>query len=118
MNAQVLARLSRLAFWAAAAFALVMALIPQPVYIPGDPGDKVLHMLAFATLAMLALIGWPRGSLLRIWLGLVAFGAGIEVLQAIPALNRDAQWLDLLADAGAAGAVLLAGAAWRRLRAR
>jgi hypothetical protein len=46
---------------------------------------------------------------------LSAFGAIIEVLQAIPALNRDSDPIDWLADTAAA-ALVLAGVRWRRSR--
>jgi hypothetical protein len=42
---------------------------------------------------------------LLLWLSL--FGAFIEVVQAIPALHRDSDVLDWLADTAAAGAILL-----------
>lgn len=91
---------------------MVMALLPQPPQIPGEPTDKVLHVIAFAVLAALAAFAYPRGSLLRMLAGLSAFGALIELLQAIPGLNRSAEPLDWVADTIAAAAVLaLAGAA-------
>ena len=94
-----LSRLARLAFWPALIFALVMAVLPKPPQLPGmDLGDKVQHMLAFFTLAVLAGTGWPRASLVKaaLWLSLV--GAGIEVVQAIPVLHRDSDWRDWVAD--------------------
>ncbi len=94
-----------LAFWGAAAFALVMALIPAPPQAP--MGDKSQHMIAFAVLASLASHAYYRAPLMRIGLGLAAFGAMIEILQAIPALNRDASMMDWLADCAAIAVVLL-----------
>jgi hypothetical protein len=98
----------RIAFWLALAFALVMALIPHPPQFPGEPGDKFQHMLAFATLAVLGVLGYPAVNKLRMALGLVVVGAGIEVLQMIPALHRDAEWGDLAADTLAILAMLAA----------
>lgn len=100
-------RIVRWVFFAAAAFALVMALLPQPPSVPLSPGDKVLHMLAFATLGALAAIGWHKTPLLWLFAWLAAFGGFIEAAQAIPMLNRDAQWSDWFADM-AAGLVALA----------
>jgi VanZ family protein len=111
----MLQRLLRIAFWAAALFSLVMASLPRPPRLPGDPGDKVLHMLAFATLAALAAAAYRQTSLLVILLGLSAYGALIELIQLIPALGRDAELVDWLADTVAAGAVLLVAAFVRRL---
>lgn len=99
-------RLLRFAFWAAALFALVMASLPRPPQLPGDPSDKVQHILAFAVLAALAASAYARTALVRIALGLSAFGALIELVQTIPALHRDASWLDWLADTVSAAAVL------------
>jgi hypothetical protein len=92
----------RAVFFAAAAFALVMALLPKPPQVPLQPGDKVMHMLAFATLGVLAAAGWRDRSIAYLFIGLAGFGAFIEIAQAIPALSRDAQWSDWFADMGAA----------------
>ena len=46
-------RFIRLLFWGAALFALIMALDPHPPSFPGEPSDKVEHMIAFAVLAAL-----------------------------------------------------------------
>jgi VanZ family protein len=94
------------AFFICAAYAFVMALLPNPPALPVQPGDKVMHMLAFFTLGALAAAGWRerRAAALFAWLAL--FGASIEVFQAIPALHRDAEWADWLADMAAAAAAL------------
>lgn len=88
-------------FWAAFLFAYAMAVIPSQQAVSLSPSDKVNHMIAFATLALLAGLAWPGLAWWKIAFGLVAFGALIEVTQAIPALHRDASWLDLVADAAA-----------------
>ncbi len=98
---------ARALFWAAAAFAFVMAVLPHPPQIPGEPNDKVQHIVAFATLALLG--SWAYASTrpvkLLAWLSL--FGAAIEIVQLIPALHRDSDVLDWLADTAA----VLVGAA-------
>jgi len=92
-------RLLRPLFWGMAAFALVMAALPQPPSVPMvDVGDKVQHMLAFAALTLVARLAWPRRPIWQLMAWLVLFGAGIELLQAVPALHRDSDWHDLLAD--------------------
>ena len=111
-------RLALILFWSAALFALVMASMKQPVAIPGDPGDKVQHILAFVVLAVLAACAYPRTRLPLILVGLSVFGALIEIIQMIPALNRDASWLDWLADTVAAAFVLCLVFLARRLRRR
>jgi VanZ family protein len=92
----------RRAFVAAALFAFVMATLPKPPELPGDPGDKVQHMLAFFTLGSLAALGWRGRSAWHLLAVLAIFGAAIEVVQMIPALHRDSQLSDWLADMAAA----------------
>jgi hypothetical protein len=57
----------RLLFWLALIFAVVMAELPKPPHTPIDRlGDKFAHMLAFATLAGLAALGFPAANRWRI----------------------------------------------------
>lgn len=105
---------ARLAFWSAAVFALVMALLPQPPNLPFEPSDKFQHGVAFMTLAALATCAYPKISLLRIGVALCLFGAAIEFFQMIPALHRDAQVSDWIADAAAIVATLILVAVLRR----
>lgn len=109
------AAIIRALFWAAAAFAFVMASLPKPPQLPGDPGDKVQHIIAFAVLAVLTRLGWLKVSGWRLLAGLSAFGALIELVQAIPALNRHADWIDWMADTLAAAAVLGLAALVRKM---
>ena len=81
----------RLLFWAGAFFAFVMAVLPQPPELPGAPSDKVQHLLV----------------------GLSLYGAFIELVQAIPALHRDSDIKDWIADTVASGIVLVAVGLWR-----
>lgn len=99
--------LRRLLFWGAAIFAFVMAVLPHPPDVPGEPNDKVQHMAAFATLGVLGAWAYVRAPLLRLLVGLSLFGAFIEMVQAIPALGRDSDVRDWIADTVAAAAVLL-----------
>ena len=101
----------RLLFWAAASFAFVMAVLPQPPEVPGAPSDKVQHIAAFATLGLLGAWAYARTSWLKLAGLLSLFGAAIELLQAIPVLNRDSSGIDWLADTLAAGLVLF-GLKW------
>jgi len=105
----------RLIFWAATTFAFVMAVIPHPPHLPGEPSDKLQHITAFATLGLLGAWAYARVALTRLAIGLSLFGALIEVVQAIPALHRDSDVLDWLADTVACGVVLLL-IRWRRSR--
>ena len=106
-------RSARSIFWAAACFAFAMAVLPHPPEVPGHPSDKVQHIAAFATLALLGSVAYPRAALTKLLLWLSLFGAFIEVVQAIPALHRDSDVLDWLADTAAVGAVLLLVRWWQ-----
>ena len=106
----------RAALWAAAAFALVMALLPHPVRLPSDPSDKVQHIIAFLTLGALARMAYVNASGWALVAGLSLFGAVIELLQGIPALNRDSDAIDWLADTLAAGVAIVATSRVRRAR--
>jgi VanZ family protein len=80
-------------------FTLTMAFLPKPPATPIDRfGDKFEHMLAFAVLTAVALIGWPQSRRWRIILLLSGLGALIEFVQEIPDLHRDSDWHDWAAD--------------------
>lgn len=98
LDARIRKRLFVLVFWAAWAFALVMALLPHPPQVMGDTNDKVQHIVAFVTLSVLASLAYPKAGLVRIGLLLSFYGAAIEVLQAIPVLHRDSSFWDWVAD--------------------
>ncbi len=107
--------LFRIALFGAVAFAVTMALLPKPPETPIDPfGDKFAHMLAFATMALLAALAYPRMRLVRIGERLSFLGALVEVLQSIPALHRDCDIRDWVADTLAIVVVLAIVATIRR----
>ena len=106
-------RTARVTFWTAACFAFVMAILPHPPEMPGQPNDKVQHIVAFATLAALSAFAYPRSGFLKLLGGLSLFGALIELVQAIPALHRDSDIVDWLADTAAVAVVLLCVRWWR-----
>ena len=103
-------------FVAVLLFTLAAALAPNAEAPDLGHGDKVNHIAAFVTLSVMAAWAWPRARLWRIGGAMSAFGATIEGLQALPVVARDAEWADWYADTAAAGAALLAVAAWRALR--
>ncbi|WDF72466.1 hypothetical protein [Novosphingobium sp. KACC 22771] len=99
---------ARVALWPLLAFTTFMALSPQPPAMPIDHfGDKFTHMTAFAVLTLVARIGYPGTSPLRVLERMALFGALIEVFQAIPELHRDCDWHDWVADMVATSAVLV-----------
>ena len=97
----------RVAFWAGAAFALIMALLPHPPQLPGEPSDKLQHIAAFLTLGALGSLAYPRANPLHLGAGLSLFGAIIEILQLIPALHRDGDPLDWAADTAAVALIIV-----------
>jgi VanZ family protein len=107
----------RILFWLGLVFAVIMALLPKPPALPVEVGDKVQHMIAFATLAGLAGLGYSQTRLRVILLILAGVGAFIEVGQMIPSLHRDAEMIDWLADCASSLAVL-ALVYWARRRQR
>ena len=114
MNARTI-WLFRVALFLAVAVAVTMALLPQPPHLPIDRfGDKFAHMLAFATMALLAALAYPRIRLVRLGERLSFLGALVEVMQSIPALHRDCDIRDWVADTIAIVAVLLVVATIRR----
>lgn len=114
------ARTFRVSFYTAAVLTTVTALAPSVPFEPGFSNfDKVQHFAIFALLAGLALFGFPRAPGRLIVERLSFFGAGIEVLQSIPALNRDCDVFDWATDTlGAAVAVLVLARLVPALRSR
>jgi VanZ family protein len=116
MHGLLATRNFRILFLAAAVCVVVAALLPQLEHTPAtEYKDKVEHILAFAILAVLARLGFPdaRGRLIVERLSFM--GAGIEVLQSIPALHRDCSVTDWIVDTLAAAAVVAVYALWRRI---
>ena len=105
-----------IAFAAALIFTLVMAWLPHPPSVPGAEHDKVWHMAAFVTLSLLASLAFPAPPLTRIGERLSFLGALIEIVQGIPALQRDMDIFDWIADTAAVIVTLALVAAIRRLR--
>lgn len=85
-------------FLAALIFTLVMAWLPHPPAVPGNPNDKLQHTAAFVTLSVLGSLAFPDMPLPRLGERLSFLGAIIEVVQNIPSLHRDCDVMDWLAD--------------------
>lgn len=96
----------RAVFWVSVVLAFVMAVVPHPPQMPGAPNDKVQHIAAFLMLGALAFFAFPRAKLRTLLIGLSAFGALIEFVQMIPALHRDGDIMDWIADTAAAAVIL------------
>lgn len=111
-------KLAHFSFWAAAIAGFTFALVPDGPELPGSPGDKVQHALGFLVLTALAVWAYPRVSTVRIIIALSAFGALIELAQALPFFHRDSDVLDWVADTVAVLVGALAVEMWRRWKAR
>lgn len=105
---------ARLLALIAAAVALIMAFLPNPPPLPGNPSDKLVHAATFGVLALLIAQGWPRAGFWTILLPLSAFGAGIEIAQGTSLIHRDASFADWLADTAAIALALALLAPTRR----
>jgi hypothetical protein len=101
-----LASFASLAFWLCLAGAVTLALLPHPPHFR-ELGDKMQHMFAFGTLALLGSFAFPRMSRVRLGERLSFLGALVEVAQSIPMLHRDCDIRDWIADTVAIFAVLV-----------
>ncbi len=99
-------RLFRVLFVAAMIGAVILALLPAVDDPFATLWDKLKHAITFGVLAGLAAFGWRDSPLLPIGERLSFLGALIEVFQSIPALHRDCEPKDWVADTLAIVAVL------------
>lgn len=101
-------------FWCVLLIIIVLSLVPvgHPEF---SPNDKVNHLLAWGTLAILGCLGWTGRIRLVLLLWCASFA--LEGVQGLTAYRMFS-----LADAAANGAGLLIGLAivtlWDRLRPR
>ncbi|WEN41905.1 hypothetical protein CKCBHOJB_01486 [Thauera sp. GDN1] len=108
-------KLLRLVFVIALFAVFWLALLPAPdVARLVSWQDKIEHAVLFAALALLAFAGWPQRPL-AIALGLLAYGAAMEIAQSRTA-HRFGDPLDWLADA--VGLLVLLPLALKRRDAR
>lgn len=106
MSPDHLRRTLHVLFWLALTFAFVMAILPKPPALPGNPSDKLQHVVAFVVLTALAATVFRRAHPAVLFLSLATFGGLIECVQMLPALHRDAQLTDWIADSAATLGVL------------
>lgn len=99
LHRNLLTTLARIGFWLCTVIAVTMAVLPFPPALAIDSyGDKFQHVLAFSVLALLAAFAYPAAPRWRIIERLSFLGALIEVVQSIPALHRDCDIRDWVAD--------------------
>ncbi len=92
-----------------ALFITVMSLLPANNLPSLGVSDKIEHAAAYALLAFWFASVMGRWDYLYLFLALLAFGGGIEIAQGLMGLGREADLLDLAADA--AGSVVGLGLA-------
>lgn len=64
----------------------------------GLPWDKANHALALAVLTGVSALGWPRLGFGRLAVIMLLGGIVIELVQGLPAVGRDADVWDVVAD--------------------
>jgi len=109
-------QLARTVFALLLGISLAMFLTPGDDVPQGGPNDKVVHALIFGTLAVAG--RWAQVPWVRLGVGLAAYAAVTEVLQATLPINRDGNLPDFLADTVGIVVGLLLGLIATRLGAR
>jgi hypothetical protein len=89
-------QLARAVFAVLLGISLAMFLTPGEEVPERGPDDKVVHALIFVTLAVAG--RWAQVPWRALGLGLAAYAAVTEVLQATLPINRDGDVRDWLAD--------------------
>ena len=99
-------RAARTVFAILLAVSLVMFLTPRDDVPQGGPDDKVVHALIFVVLAVAG--RWAAVPWVSLGIGLAAYAASTEILQAVLPIQREGDVRDLVADlAGVAVGLLL-----------
>ena len=84
-------------FWPALAVVAWGELTPHPPKAAALLWDKAEHFIAYFGLTLLASLAWGlRRSLIWVFLGLVALGGAMEIIQSF--VGRDAEWDDFFAN--------------------
>ncbi|PIB93825.1 hypothetical protein [Caulobacter sp. FWC2] len=98
ITARKINRLGFAVFVAAVVFTLYAALAPGDDTQGLIPWDKAKHFIVFYGLTFLATAALPKSRFWKIGLVLLGFGIGIEILQGLPIIGRDADFFDVVAD--------------------
>ncbi len=99
----------RILFWLLLAIILAISIMPAAEAPTVFANDKLNHGLAFFTLSLMARLIWPHRHAMLLFVLLMAFGGGIELLQWAMGFGRDADWMDFAADVVAIVLGLLIG---------
>ena len=104
-------------------FAICIAILTIANMAPGSlavgtPNDKLNHLLAFAVLAPLTVLAFPKTKVLWLFGALMLFNAGIEVCQAMLNLGREPDFADWYTGVIATIPVLGTVAAFRLVKSK
>lgn len=102
-------KIFRIFFWLLLGIILAVSIMPAGDAPTVFANDKLNHGLAFFTLSLMARLLWTRTHAAILFVLLMAFGGGIELLQLVMGWGRDADWLDFAADIVAIALGMLAG---------
>lgn len=87
------------------AILLVLALAGVLVFshpsgnFPLQQYDKHLHLLAFTGFTIITVWALPKTGLIRLLIGLVVLSGLTELLQTLPMVRREADWMDFAFNA-------------------
>lgn len=99
----ITARIMPFIFVSCIVFTSIMALIPSAdVPNPFNLWDKTQHALAFVVLTLTGRLTYPRKTKV-VYIGLILYGASIEIMQSTLTTTRFGQVSDLLADSVGVG---------------
>jgi hypothetical protein len=112
----VRSQLARTVFALLLGISLAMFLTQGDDVPRGGPDDKVVHALIFVALAVAG--RWAQVPWLALGIGLAAYAAVTEILQATLPIKRDGNVPDFLADTVGIGVGLLLALIAMRLGAR
>jgi len=93
----------------------VLSLLPADNAITSGIWDKIEHSAAFAVLALLVIVAWPRGGSVPILLGVTMYGGLIEFAQFLSPGRFPDLWDGVANFIGAVISLLLVHL-WRAIR--
>ena len=103
---------ARLTWLARGILALLIVVIglyafsPPTARLPAFSWDKADHFCAFFALTGAAVVAFPKTPLVWVALWVSIAGVGIELIQGLPAIHRDCDVWDWVADNIGVGAVM------------
>ena len=111
-------KIFRILFWLLLGIILAISIMPAAEAPTVFAYDKLNHGLAFFSLSLMARLLWARTNAALLFVLLMVFGGGIELLQWSMGLGRDADWMDFAADIVAILLGILAGKLFWSIRGK